>query len=240
MGAVAIDKDIAYVGASDHQFRAINIRTGKIEWTYNKVKGYIETRPLITAKSVIFGAWDNTLYALDKKSGEALWTWNGGLTRMHYSPAAVWPVATDDRVFITEPQRALTAINLQTGETIWRTYQSKVRETIGLSEDRTRIYSKTMNDSIVCFATEGDEPKQLWASNVGFGSEHAPSMQIERDDIVYGSTKNGLLFALDAMTGNVIWKHKVGNSLINTITVLSHKRVLFTTTGGIIGLLKTE
>ena len=112
--------------------------------------------------------------------------------------------------------------------------------TIDLNEDVARIKRKTKNDSIVFFTTEGGVPKHLWESHGGFGYEHAPSMQIERDGIVYGSTKNGLLFALDAMTGNVIWKHKVGNSLINTITVLSHKRVLFTTTGGIIGLLKTE
>lgn len=53
-----------------------------------------------------------------------------------------------------------------------------------------------MNDSIVCFSTKGDKPQQLWASNVGFGYEHAPSMPVEKDGIVFGSTKGGLIFAL--------------------------------------------
>ncbi|WP_288668932.1 PQQ-binding-like beta-propeller repeat protein [uncultured Bacteroides sp.] len=238
LGAVTIDNGIAYIGASDHTFRAVNIHTGDVKWNFTGVKGYIETKPLVTDNKVIFGAWDNTLYALDKADGKELWKWTGGLTRMHFSPAAVWPVASDGKVFITDPQRAMTAIDLKTGNTVWRTFQSMVRETIGLSEDGERIYSKTMNDSIVCYSAKGDQPHELWASNVGFGYEHAPSMQVEKEGIVFGSTKEGLIFALEAKTGKVLWKHKIGNSLISTVVPLGNNRVLFTATGGETGLLK--
>ncbi len=240
IGAVTIDNALAYVGASDHTFRAIDIHTGKVKWAYDNVKGYVETKPLITENKVIFGAWDNTLYALDKTNGKELWKWTGGLTRMHFSPAAVWPVAAEGKVFITDPQRAMTAIDLQTGETVWRTFRSQVRETIGLSEDGKRVFSKTMNDSIVCYATEGNQPKQIWASNVGFGYEHAPSMQVEKKGVMYGSTKEGLIFALNGATGEILWKHKIGNSLINTVVPLSDEEVLFTATSGEVGLLKCK
>lgn len=240
IGAVTIDNGLAYVGASDHTFRAIDIHTGKVAWKYGEVKGYIETKPLITDNKVIFGAWDNTLYALDKNDGKEIWKWTGGLTRMHFSPAAVWPVAAEGKVFIADPQRALTSIDIDNGETVWRTFESQVRETVGLSEDGKQIYSKTMNDSIVCFATQGDTPKKLWASNVGFGYEHAPSMPQEKEGVMYGSTKEGLIFALDAQTGKVIWKHKIGNSLINTVVPLNKKEVLFTATSGEVGLLRMK
>ena len=240
IGAVTIDNGLAYVGASDHTFRAIDIHTGKVVWKYGEVKGYIETKPLIADNKVIFGAWDNTLYALDKANGKELWKWTGGLTRMHFSPAAVWPVAAEGKVFIADPQRALTAIDINNGETVWRTFESQVRETVGLSEDNQQIYSKTMNDSIVCFATQGDIPQKLWASNVGFGYEHAPSMPQEKEGVMYGSTKEGLIFALEAKTGKVIWKHKIGNSLINTVVPLNKKEVLFTATSGEVGLLKMK
>ena len=238
LGAVTIDNGTAYIGASDHTFRAINTCNGEIKWTFTGVKGYIETKPLVTDSKVIFGAWDNTLYALNKADGRELWKWTGGLTRMHFSPAAVWPVAAEGKVFITDPQRAMTAIEIETGNTVWRTFQSMVRETIGLSEDGERIYSKTMNDSIVCYSTKGSHLHELWASNVGFGYEHAPSMQVEKDGIVFGSTKEGLIFALEAKTGKVLWKHKIGNSLISTVVPLSGNRILFTATGGEVGLLK--
>ena len=240
LGAVTIHEGLAYVGASDNTFRAIDIQTGKVVWSYDQVKGYIESKPLIADNKVIFGAWDNTLYALDKETGKEIWKWTGGLTRMHFSPAAVWPVASNEKVFIADPQRAMTAIDLQNGETIWRTFRSQVRETIGLSEDGERVYSKTMNDSIVCYSALTDTPEQVWASNVGFGYEHAPSMPQEKEGVLYGSTKEGLLFALEAKTGKVIWKHKIGNSLINTVVPLNGKEVLFTATSGEVGLIRMK
>ena len=240
LGAVTIADGRAYIGASDATFRAIDIHTGKVIWAYTSVKGYIETKPLVTEDKVIFGAWDNTLYALSKANGHELWKWTGGLTRMHFSPAAVWPVATDGKVFITDPQRAMTAIDIHTGNTVWRTFQSMVRETIGLSEDGERIYSKTMNDSIVCYAAQGDTPRELWVTHVGFGYEHAPSMQVEKEGVMFGSTKEGLIFALEGKTGKVLWKHKIGNSLISTVVPLNGHEVLFTATSGEVGLLRIK
>ena len=241
LGAVSIDKGIAYVGASDGKFRAIDIKTGKLLWSYDEVKGYIETRPLVTKKYVVFGAWDNTLYCLDKESGEVQWTWTGGLTRMHYSPAAVWPVETGNKtVFIVDPQRAMTAIDLKTGQTCWRTRESAVRESIGISADKKRVFGKTMQDSVVCFAAKMDKPRKIWATDVGFGYEFAPSMLEESEGIVFGSTKNGMIFALDSEDGSICWKHLVGNCLMNTVYPLSGKEVIYSSTDGNVGLLRWE
>ncbi|RXE60830.1 serine/threonine protein kinase, partial [Muribaculaceae bacterium Isolate-002 (NCI)] len=88
LGAGSIDKCIAYIGDGNGMFRAIDIHTGKLVWIYAGAKGYIETKPLVTEDKVIFGAWDNTLYALNKQDGKELWKWTGGLTRLHFSPAA--------------------------------------------------------------------------------------------------------------------------------------------------------
>ncbi len=240
LGAVAIADGTAYIGASDHTFRAIDLKTGKVRWGYPDVQGYIETRPLLANGKVIFGAWDNTLYALGRQTGQACWKWTHGLPGIHYSPAAVWPVAANGKVFIADPKRALTAIDLQTGQTVWRTSQSQVRESIGLSEDKLRVYAKTMNDSIVCYAAEGQEARQLWATDAGFGYEHAPSMLPEKEGIVYASTNDGLVCALDGRTGRLLWQHKAGNSLINTVVPLGHGSLLISSTDGTITLLQDK
>lgn len=237
LGAVTIENGIAYIGASDHTFRAIDTKSGKLVWEYAHVKGYIETKPLIYKDKVIFGAWDNNLYALNKRTGELLWTWNGDLTRMHFSPAAVWPVAAHGKIFFTAPDRVMTALDAETGQTIWRTKESMVRETIGLSADKTQLYSKTMQDSVVCYSAIANVPERIWATNVGYGYDHAPSMPVEKDGVVFGSTKNGLIFALEAKDGNLLWKHKIGNSLINTVVPLNNKECLFTSAEGHVGIL---
>ena len=240
LGAVAIADGTAYIGASDHTFRAINLKSGELLWAYTGVKGYIETRPLLADGKVIFGAWDNTLYALDQQTGRECWKWTHGLPGIHYSPAAVWPVAANGKVFIADPKRALTAIDLRTGQTVWRTFQSQVRESIGLSEDGQRIYAKTMNDSIVCYTTQKQEANQIWATDAGFGYEHAPCMLPEKDGIVYTSTNDGVVCALDGQTGSIIWQHKIGNSLINTVVPLGSRRVLISSTDGTVILLKIQ
>ena len=238
LGAAAIDNGTAYIGASDSTMRAIDVKSGQIKWTYRGVRGYIETKPLVTSDRIIFGAWDNTLYCLNNNDGKEMWRWTGGLTRMHFSPAAVWPVAANGKVFIVDPQRAMTAIDINNGKTIWRTFQSKVRESIGISRDGKDIFAKTMEDSLVCYAALGDNPTELWASNLGFGYEHAPSMPLECGGMVFGGTATGLIYAVNAKNGNVIWKHKIDNSLINTVLPLSAQEVLVTSSGGNIVLLK--
>lgn len=240
LGAAAIDNGTAYIGASDSTMRAIDVKSGQIKWTYRGVRGYIETKPLVTSDRIIFGAWDNTLYCLDKNDGKEMWRWTGGLTRMHFSPAAVWPVAANGKVFIVDPQRAMTAIDINNGKTIWRTFQSKVRESIGISHDGKDIFAKTMEDSVVCYSALDDNPTELWASNLGFGYEHAPSMPLECGGMVFGGTATGLIYAVNAKNGNVIWKHKIDNSLINTVLPLSAQEVLVTSSGGNIVLLKNK
>lgn len=80
----------------------------------------------------------------------------------------------------------------------------------------------------------------MWATNVGFGYEHAPSMQVEKEGVMFGSTKEGLIFALEGKTGKVLWKHKIGNSLISTVVPLNGHEVLFTATSGEVGLLRIK
>lgn len=240
LGAVTIENNIAYIGASDNTMRALDVKTGKLIWKYTEVKGYIETLPLIYQDKVIFGAWDTNMYALDKKTGKLLWIWNNGHPRMHFSPAAVWPVGANGKVFFTAPDRVLTTVDAETGKTVWRTKESMVRETIGLSADQTRVYSKTMQDSVVCYSALGNEPEKIWSVNVSYGYDHAPSMPVEKDNVVFGSTKNGLIFALEAKTGNVLWKHKVGNSLINTVVPLDGSSCIFSSSEGLVGILSEK
>ena len=240
LGAVIIENGVAYIGASDRTFRAIDIKTGEIHWKFNNFTGYVETKPLIVSNKVIFGAWDTFLYALDKNNGNLLWKWTNGIKSTHYSPAAVWPVSASGKVFVVDPDRAMTAIDIETGNTVWRTKQSMVRESIGISEDGKRIYAKTMQDSVVCYSSQNNESKKIWSVDVGFGYEHNPSMLVENSGIVFGSTKNGLIFALDALTGRILWKHKTGNSLINTVVPINKKQVLFTAASGEVGMIENQ
>lgn len=238
-GSATIDNDIVYIGDSEGVFRAIDTNTGKLVWEYREIQDYMESKPLVYEGKVIFGAWDTYMYAFDKKSGNLEWKWrNPDKKGMLYSPAAVWPVGANGKVFFTAPDRVMTALNVNTGETVWRTAESMVRETIGLSEDKQRVYSKTMQDNFVCYSATSDSPERLWITNVGYGYDHAASMPVEKDGVVFGSTKNGVIFAIDGKTGDLQWKHKVGNTLVATVVPLDANSCVYVTSQGIIGILE--
>lgn len=239
LGGATIDGNTVFVGGRDGIY-ALDVQSGREKWNYSETSGYIETRPLVVDNKVIYGAWDSYLYALDKKDGHLIWKWNNGKTQMHFSPAAVWPVTANGKVFFSAPDRYLTALDIHTGQPVWRTKDSMVRETVEISEDKQRIYSKTMQDSIVCYSANSATPLKLWSCNVGYGYDHAASMPQEKDGNVFGSTKNGIIFSVNGKTGELQWKHKIGNSLINTVAPINATECVYTSAEGIIGRLSIK
>jgi outer membrane protein assembly factor BamB len=218
-----------YIGGSDGHFRALDVRTGKLIWDFDGVAGFVETRPLVCDGEVIFGAWDLNLYALDAATGKLRWKWKGqspgSLGRM-YSPAAFWPVAANGKVFVVAPDRRMSALDLGNGSQIWRTAQWQVRESIGISEDSSRFYVRTMPGIIAAFSTSAAKPEELWELDAHFGYDINSAMLEERDGVLFYGTKNGLLVAADAKTGALLWEHKLGVTVLNTVVPLSGSSVI--------------
>ena len=240
MGAATIDNGIAYIGGGDGRIFAIEIHTGELKWSFDELKNYVLTRPLVYNNKLYFGCWDTHFYALNLADGSLVWKWNNGNGNPKLSPASVWPVATEGKIFITAPDRYFTCLDAETGEQVWRTKEYKVRETVGLSEDGKTIYSKCMWDTVVAMDATTYEPITRWAVHADFGYEHNPAMPLEKDGILWVSTKNGLLLGMDAQTGKVLWRHKIGNSILNTPLPISRKECIFTSSEGTVTFIKVE
>jgi outer membrane protein assembly factor BamB/predicted phosphodiesterase len=231
---------IVFIGSSDSVFRALDLVTGQAVWSHEGIEGFVETRPLVADGKVVFGAWDGRLCALDEKTGQLAWKWQGDRPSPLYSPAACWSVAANGRVFIVAPDKRMTAIDLATGHEVWRTDRWAVRESLGLSEDGKRVYVRTTQDIVAAISTAADTPEPVWETNAGFGYDINSAMLVEKDGVVFCGTKNGLLLALDAATGAVKWKHRVGVALLNTVTPLSGREVVVTDFDGRVSLVVSD
>ena len=240
MGAATIYEGIAYIGGGDGRMFAIDIHTGKVKWTFDELKNYVLTRPLVYEDKLYFGTWDTHFYSLNLADGSLVWKWNNGKSNPKLSPASVWPVAANGKVFITAPDRYFTCLDAETGAEVWRTNAYKVRETVGLSKDGKTVYSKCMWDTIVALDAASDDVQLRWASHADFGYEHNPAMPLEKDGTLWVSTKNGLLLGMDAQTGEVRWRHKIGNSILNTPLPLSGKDCIFTSSEGTITYIRVK
>jgi outer membrane protein assembly factor BamB/predicted MPP superfamily phosphohydrolase len=237
LGSPVEENGLIYIGSSDNSFRALDVKTGKLVWAFNGVEGSIVDKPLLYKDMVVFGSWGRHLYALDKKSGTLRWTWDNGKANRMFSPAMCTPVAKDNIIYIAAPDRYLTAIDAFTGKTLWRNNEATVRESIGISEDGKTIFGKTMNDEVVAYKAQATDPGVLWRLNLGFGYEHVPSMLIAKDKQVFFGTKNGVVYAFDPKAQKALWAHKIDNSMVNTVNVLSGKKVLVATMDGMVTLL---
>jgi len=229
-----------FVGASDGKFRCLNIKTGRLIWEFVEVQGFVESKPFNYNNKVIFGAWDNHLYALDIRSGKLHWKWAEGMSGILYSPAAVWPVATMSKVYISAPDRYLSCIDANDGSTVWRSREFKVRETIGISEDNSVVFARTMWDTVVAIDPGVPELKPIWISNVDYGYDIDPSMPVEKRGTLFFGTKNGFVYALNSETGQIKGVHRLSVALINTVTPVDNRRVVVTAMDGRIVLLELQ
>jgi len=231
---------VVYIGSGDHVFRAIDLASGRLIWSQDGIAGFVEAKPLIAGGLAVFGAWDGQLYALDALTGRTVWTWRGERESPFYAPAACWPVAANGRVFIVAPDPWMTAIELGTGRELWGTDNWAVRESIGISGDGGRVYVRTTDGIIAAISSLAEDAKPVWESDAGIGHDINSAMLAEKDGVVFYGTKDGLLVALDGASGAIKWKHRVGVTLLNTVTPLSGKDVVVTDFDGHVTFVSSE
>lgn len=240
LGAPLIKGNAVFIGGSDHNFRKLDLQTGKVIWSFSELDGPVVSTPLIYEGKIIFGAWDRNLYALNEQTGGLIWKWNNGSSIRNYSPAACIPVAHDGVVYVVAPDRYISAINSADGKTLWRNNDATIRESLGISADGKWVYGKTMQDTMVAYATSREKQSVAWKLNCGFGYEHVPSMLIEKEGIVFFGTKSGVVYAINPILRKIDWAYKIDNSMINTVRVLNKHQLIAATMDGKVVLLESS
>lgn len=240
LGSPVIKRDTIFIGGSDHSFISMNLQSGLIYWKFTGLNGPVVSTPLIYGGMVIFGAWDKNLYALDRLDGKLIWKWTNGSPVINFSPASCIPVANKGVVYVVAPDRTISAIDAVTGATLWRNNETRVRESIGISEDGKFVYGKTMQDTLVAYATSRTAQRPAWVMHAGFGYEHVPSMLIEKEGQLFFGTRNGVVYAVDPNHQKIIWSHKIDNSMVNTVRVLDRKKLIASTMDGKVTLLEVD
>lgn len=114
------------IGSTEGSVYSHSVFTGITRWTA-KAKGAVVSTPCSGNGKVFFGAWDNTLYAVNDSDGSSAWSRQLG-RQIYYSPYHS-PVFHLGKVFTTIPYDSipgasyLYALDSATGETVW-TYTS--------------------------------------------------------------------------------------------------------------------
>lgn len=240
LGSPLIHNGIAYIGGSDGNFRALDVNRGSQKWIFSDVKGYVSTKPTFYQGNIIFGSWGNGFYALDAHSGALAWEWNNGHANRMFSAAACYPVAVNNRIFVVAPDRFMTTLDSKTGKVIWREKKDsiRVRESMGLAANGKFVYVKTMDGDLLGISPTANNMEVTWESNLKLPYELTPSAINTNGKLVFVPSHSGLLSAVDAKTGKLIWQYKVSNGMLNPVVVAGKNEVICSTMDGKIVSLK--
>lgn len=242
LGSPVAEEGKVFVGASDGKFRVLDLANGKLIWQFDGIGGWIDTKPALYDGKVYFGAWDNYFYALDQNSGKLVWKWVRSKKESYpssfYAPGAAWPVISQRRVFFTGPDMVLTALDAQTGDSLWRTGTPRLNEAIGISEDGTKVFVKcTFDSTLLAYSTSGNTPEVVWKTVDHYGFDDNQAAIPEKEGKAYFPLRNGWLIAVKSSDGKVLWKHKVGNVMLNPPTPINSKEVIVSDADGKVLLL---
>ena len=200
--SVAVDPErkVVAVGANDGVFHAYNTDTGEEIWARDFEMGEefdpptadIKTTAAISASRglLIFGTWDDNIYALDIETGETAWQFDTGANIMG-------SVAVDDvngRVYAPSgsPARAVFALDLDTGEMIWKfDAGGSVISSPAISGDRSAVVFGSGSSHV--YAVNSETGEEIWRFATDGPVTASPALV---GDMIYVAAKEGSLYGL--------------------------------------------
>jgi outer membrane protein assembly factor BamB len=182
---------IVYIGNDNGNVYALNATEGTKIWSY-PTGGFVMSCPAVFGGIVYVGSYDNNLYALNATTGNKLWSYTTG-GYINYSPAVAEGV-----VYVPSHDGSLYALNSLTGNKLW-----------SYSQYSYWVYSPAVSNGVIYFPAGSAiyalnvYGEKLWSTNIVGGGE---SLAIAGGAIYFGSA-SGFLYALDALSGSILWKY---------------------------------
>ncbi|MDP9383330.1 MAG: PQQ-binding-like beta-propeller repeat protein [Chloroflexota bacterium] len=224
--APAVKDGVVYFGTTQGRFYALDAATGIERWMF-QTGGWIRSAPDIAGDLIYFGSDDNNVYALERQTGRLIWR-----TQLD-SPVRAPVTATLDTVYAGTQEGEVYALDALTPREKWRfSAGDPITGRPVLLGDRV-IFGTYDGDLIALDVRRGG---RLWtAPDVASSTVASPSAWT---DTVYGASAYGYVAAVDARTGRVRWRERLGGSAVTTPTVTGDgKRVLAAVTDGSRGWL---
>jgi outer membrane protein assembly factor BamB/Icc-related predicted phosphoesterase len=231
--------DRVIIAGSSGRCFALGLDNGTVLWSNSAIDGFVETIPLVYRGKIIFGTWNNRLYALDAETGKTAWEWHNGYANRMLSPAACVPVASGDRVFVVAPDRKMACLDASDGTLLWHSNLEgqTVRESMGLSADSSLVYAKTMDGNLIGVRADGSVQKASWKADANTGYDIAPAVIPESDGVVFIPTDKGIIYAVTRDEGRLLWIHRISSCLVNQVAPAGTGRVVCTSMDGVVTML---
>ncbi|HSL65188.1 MAG TPA: PQQ-binding-like beta-propeller repeat protein [Gaiellaceae bacterium] len=207
-----------YFGSWDRRLYAVDIRTGKLRWSY-RADHEVNTSPAYAGGTLFFGTDGGRVHAVWAKTGRNRWTTSAFSRFGRREHFYATPTVAYGRVYIGNTDGTVYAFGAGTGRLLWAQRAGTYVYTAAAVWQKT-VYVGSYDGNVYAFdAATGDE---RWRRELPAAIHGAPTILAGR---IYFSTcgtcgqrgsrfaKRGpsLTFALDARTGRVVWRFGDGH-----------------------------
>jgi outer membrane protein assembly factor BamB/3',5'-cyclic AMP phosphodiesterase CpdA len=212
-------------GCNSGKFYALDAATGAVWWVNGEPQYTIESKPFVSNGVVYFGAWDMFAYAVNVKDGSLKWKCVGAGSatvkgaHRYFSPADCGPVVVGNRVFIADRNYQCAVIDAQTGE---RMKMLDKISGVGVSQDGQFVYLRKTDGDLVKADADGNE---LWKAPTQMG--YVAASTTEQNGVVYVSSGLGLVSAVSASDGKILWQYQATPQLYVFSTATADNGVVF-------------
>ena len=229
--AAAVADGIVVTGSTDGIVHAVDAATGQLLWSYDIGDGLeaitaVQHAPPAIAGDVVYAAVHRRFAALDLHTGALLW--DGDPSPGQTTLTSLAAPAIEDGVIVGSVARGrggLFAWDAMLGSELWRIERPK---SIGVHAaavlaDSVAYYANAAGQVRAVELQTGDE---IWAKSLFAGNSDwdyaitgTPALS---DGRLFVPTQYDFLYALDAATGDELWRIRADDSVLHT----SHARVI--------------
>jgi eukaryotic-like serine/threonine-protein kinase len=207
-GTPLLYKDTLYVGCYDNNVYALNAEKGTFLWKY-PTEGGIVSKPAVYDETLYFGSEDSRLHAISASTGRLNWTYYAK------GPIRSSPTVAEGHIFVGSDDDHIHAINATTGRYAWKIdVGSPVRSTPCINNDL--VYVGTEAGEFFCIDFGGVIKWQFRAKR------SITSSPVIAKNVVYFTSLDSTLYALDASSGWVIWRFRLGKPSISSPFVVDN------------------
>lgn len=167
VGLPRVENGEVWVGSTDGILRGFDAQTGAELTSFDRIDlgvGGASSRPAVSDNRVYFGHDNGTFYAIDRTSGELVWSFETESTDLPSSP-----VIADDLVIFGSFDGGVNALDTDSGELRWR-YDSATENDVFLSSPAVAddtVYIATLGVPSAVLALDAHTGELVWQLPIG-------------------------------------------------------------------------
>lgn len=244
-----VEDGAVYIYSSKGRAARFDAKTGKGIWSVDTLKKFegrnirwgIAESPLIAGDLFLChpGGPDAAIVALNKETGETVWTSKGLSERSAYCSPLLIRVGDMGQI-VTQTEDHIVGLNAKTGKVLWKVQQRNkyaVHPNTPLFFDNMIFISSGYGhgSQLLRLSADGTKASQVWTERK-LDCQHEGVLRI--DGHIYGCPSRGRLVCMDPKDGKVLYRVKEVRKA--SITYADQRLYAYDEKGGAVSLLEVS